>query len=67
MLAKGGRRRVEIFAITGEEGSELAQLPEGILKDWELVSFNSEGIEFNFTFGNPVSLSQGDTPELLLM
>ena len=38
-----------------------------LLADWDVISIDPSGIDFKFSFNNPVSISQNDKPDMLLV
>jgi len=38
-----------------------------ILRDWSLKNFDSKAIQLQVNFENPSAVSQGDSPEILLV
>lgn len=38
-----------------------------IMDSWELVSLDGDGFELSFNFSNPLTISNGDEPDILLV
>ena len=55
-----------MFAVK-EEGGDDADLGEPIMDGWDLLSFGPDGIDFRLNFTNPIYISTGDEPDLLLI
>ena len=51
----------------GGESDEDEQVQEPIMNDWELISLNKDGVDFRFNFSQPLTISTGDEPDLILV
>ncbi len=57
---------ITIFAV--KEGFSDDDDPGSpVMGGWDLVSFGSDGIEISLNFTDPITVSVGDEPELLLV
>ena len=60
---------IQVFAVKeGEEDEDDPTLLSGPMMDnWELISLDSEGFELKLNFTNPLQISAGEEPDLLLI
>ena len=58
---------LEVFAVYAEETDESARSATPILDSWSLVSLNSTNIELALNFPDPLNVSSGAKPDLLLV
>lgn len=58
---------ITIFAVREEGPDDDDDLGSPVIGGWDLVSFGSDGIEIELNFTDPITVSVGDEPELLLV
>ena len=58
-----------MFAVTGKraQADEDAESVEPIMDRWELISLRADGVTLKVHFVNPVRVSAGEHPDLLLV
>ena len=49
------------------EEEESSVIGDPIMDSWELISLNSDGFELRLNFTNPLQVSAGEYPDLLLV
>ena len=49
------------------EEDEPTVIGDPIMDNWELISINSDGFELKLNFTNPLQVSAGEEPDLLLV
>lgn len=57
---------ISIYAVK-EEGAYESELGEPIMDGWEILEFGPDGVSFKLNFTNPIYVSSGDEPDLLLV
>ena len=66
--AKGHRAGLQVIATSGnEEPDDESTDQKSIVQSIDLVSLSSTGIELDVIFMNPINVSKGDEPDLLLL
>ena len=56
-----------MYAVREQVDEEEFEKGEPIMDGWELISINPDGIDIKFNFTNPIYISQGDEPDLILI
>ena len=56
-----------MYAVKEEVGEEEFEKGEQIMDGWDLISFNPDGIDFILNFTNPIYISTGEEPDLVLI
>ena len=49
------------------ETIDSAEMGRPIMEGWDLLSFGPDGIEFGLNFTDPLEVSAGEEPDLLLI
>lgn len=57
---------ISVYAVKQEDADDDSS-QEPIMDGWDLISFGPEGIEFSLNFTNPIEVSGGEDPDLLLV
>ena len=57
---------IELYAVAGNP-VDKGESNDQILQDWELTSLNGKEIKIKLTFVSPLKVSQGDSPDLLMV
>ena len=66
--ATGRRAGLQVIATVGNEEPDDESIDQKpIVESIDLVSCSSTGIEMDIIFVNPISVSKGDEPDLLLL
>ena len=66
--ARGRRAGLQVIATAGnEEPDDESTDQKSIVESIDLVSLSSTGIELDVIFMNPINVSKGDEPDLLLL
>lgn len=65
MLEESHKNLISVFAVK-EEGDE-ADSSNAIMDGWDLKKIGPDGIEINLKFNDPINISTGDEPDLLLI
>ena len=60
---------IQVFAVKeGEDDEDDPTIIGGpIMDNWELLSLDSDGFELQLNFTNPLQISAGEEPDLLLI
>ena len=69
LLAEGKateKEKISIYAVK-EEGAEPSELEGPVMDGWEILEFGPDGVSFSLNFTNPIYVSSGDEPDLLLV
>ena len=56
---------IEVFAV--REVGDDEPLGKPIMDSWELLSLSGDGFELRFNFTEPLMISGGDEPDMLLI
>ena len=71
-LANGqapGKALIQVFAVKEEvpDEDDISGSAEPIMDGWELISLDKDGFELKLNFTNPIKISGGEEPDLLLI
>ena len=59
---------ISVYALRGNPDDEYDEKQfEPIMNGWEILSFDSSTIDIELNFTNPLYVSSGDKPDLLLI
>lgn len=56
---------IQVFAVKEQDNEDDVGSP--LMKGWELISLDGDGFELQLNFTNPLFVSSGDEPDLLLI
>ena len=67
-LKAGARtKRINVYVVQDEENNEDDEVRRTILKDWELLVFDTDGIDLKLNFNDPLDVSMRDIADLLVL
>ena len=58
---------ISVYAVSALENLEPEDMGEPILQGWDFVSFGPDGVDFSLNFTDPIEVSAGEEPDLLLV
>lgn len=61
------KSRISVYAVSALENIDPSEMGGQIMDGWDLVSFGPDGIELSLKFPQPLEVSVGEEPDLLLV
>ena len=66
-MADKGLGLIEFYAVHAEDSDESQGNTKPIMDSWSLMALTSTEIEVSLSFSDPLNVSAGDSPDLLLV